>query len=405
MLVFTSLLALYLAWNLGANDVANSMGTSVGSKALTLKQALLLAAILEFSGAVLFGHGVAETLAKKVINPSLFTDIPQTLLLGMLTVLIACGIWMNVATVLGLPVSSSHAVVGAIAGFACVAISPAAVNWQAIGVISLTWVGTPVASGAISALFYRSIHHWILAAPDPIAQLQEWIPWLSAVLFSVFGIIVLPALQQTPLFTELPLPFHTLALTVGGFAAVGLTLASWQRLRSIGQIEPLLAQFQIASACFVAFAHGSNDVGNAIAPVAVIAYINATGSIPPASFQVPLWVLTLGAVGIVAGLAVWGKKVIATVGEGIIPLQPSGGFCAEIATATTVLLASRLGLPVSTSHALVGGVVGVGMAQNLSSIQLGTLRSILLAWVVTVPLAATLAAGFFWAGKEIKQFL
>lgn len=432
MLIFTSLLAFYLAWNLGANDVANSMGTSVGSKAVTLRQALVIAGILEFAGAVLFGRDVSATLATKIVNPALFIPDPQLLLMGMVSVLIACSVWLNIATLKGLPVSSSHAVVGAIAGFACVAIGSQAVAWRSIGIISLTWVVTPVISGAIAALFYSQIKHWILDQPDAIAQLREWIPWLSAALLSAFGMIVLPTVVER-FAVALPLPSHTISLAIGAIAAIGLTVSSWHYLEEMGAavgiaadageaalqlktqnlafrspfpspIEPLFARFQLLSACFVAFAHGSNDVGNAVAPLAAIVYIVQTGTVPLENFQVPLWILVLGGAGIVAGLAVWGKKVIATIGEGIIPLQPSGGFCAELATATTILLASRLGLPVSTSHALVGGVVGIGLVQGMKSIRLQTLSSIGLAWVVTVPVAAGFGALIFSLSRWLLPF-
>ncbi|HEY9907486.1 MAG TPA: inorganic phosphate transporter [Thermosynechococcaceae cyanobacterium] len=414
MLIFTSLLAFYLAWNLGANDVANSMGTSIGSKAVTLRQALVIAGILEFTGAVLFGQKVSETLATQVVNISQFAPEPQMLLLGMVAVLAACGVWLNLATFLGLPVSSSHAIVGAIAGFACVALSPQAVNWSAIGVISLTWIATPVVSGTIAALLYSLVQRFILQQPDPIAQLRQWIPWLSAALVGSFGVIVLPTLSQ-PIYAflidrlNLTLPPHDLSLALGTIAALSLTLLSWRRLEAgegqgaevLLRVELQFASFQLLSACFVAFAHGSNDVGNAVAPLATIAYIVRSGTVPLAGLTVPLWILVLGGVGIVAGLAVWGKKVIATIGEGIIALQPSGGFCAELATATTVLLASRAGLPVSTSHALVGGVVGIGLVQ-LRSLPLKTLGSIALAWVITIPVAAGLAALIF---RSIQEFV
>lgn len=414
MLIFASLLAFYLAWNLGANDVANSMGTSIGSKAVTIGQALMIAGILEFTGAVLFGHEVSQTLATQVVNLDQFAAAPQTLLLGMVAVLIACGVWLNLATALGLPVSSSHAIVGAIAGFACVALTPQAVNWPSIGVISLTWLATPLISGAIAALFYSLIQRFILHHPDPIAQLRQWIPWLSAALFTAFGIIVLPTLSH-PIQQflrdrfNLNLPAHDLPLMLGAIATLSLTGVSWRRLEAMGQggrgaggLESQLARFQVISACFVAFAHGSNDVGNAVAPLATIVHILQTGRVPLEGLAMPLWILGLGGAGIVAGLAVWGKQVIATIGEGIIALQPSGGFCAELATATTVLMASRLGLPVSTSHALVGGVVGIGLVQSARSLPLRTLGSIALAWVVTIPAAAGLAALAF---SLLQQFV
>jgi inorganic phosphate transporter, PiT family len=406
-LVAVALLAFYVAWNLGANDVANAMGTSVGSKAVTLKQAIIIAGVLEFTGAVLFGHEVTETLATKIANPALFAATPQILVTGMVTVLISSGVWLQIATSRGLPVSSSHAVVGAIAGFSWVALGVGAIDWASIGLISIGWVLTPLISGAIAALFYSQIKHWILDQPNQIVQLQEWIPWLSTALLGVFGVIVLPSLTEplTNFVIELgfTIPAHDIPLLTGAIAAVGLTIISWRQLGDKGDkgeifpnpVERLFARFQLLSACFVAFAHGSNDVGNAIAPLAAIVYINRTGSVPTDGITIPIWILILGGAGIVGGLAVWGKKVIATIGENIIALQPSSGFCAELATATTILIASRLGLPVSTSHALVGGVVGIGLVQNIKSIKFKTLQGIAAAWLITIPASAILSAAIF----------
>ncbi|MEA5600902.1 anion permease [Nostoc sp. UHCC 0252] len=431
-LLFVALLAFYVAWNLGANDVANAMGTSVGSKAVTLKQAIIIAGILEFTGAVLFGHEVTETLATKVANPALFAATPQIFVTGMVTVLISCGVWLQIATSRGLPVSSSHAVVGAIAGFSWVALGVGAIDWPSIGLITIGWILTPLISGAIAALFYSQIKHWILDQPNQLVQLQEWIPWLSTALLGIFGVIVLPSLTQplTNFVIELgfTIPAYDIPLLTGAIAAVGLTIISWRQLENLGEVkekslpqtqelssiqnpklglsevevskiqnpvERVFGRFQLLSACFVAFAHGSNDVGNAIAPLAAIVYINRTGSVPTDSITIPIWILILGAAGIVGGLAVWGKKVIATIGENIIALQPSSGFCAELATATTILIASRLGLPASTSHALVGGVVGIGLVQNIKSIKFQTLKGIAAAWLITIPVSALISAAIF----------
>ncbi|KAF3890913.1 inorganic phosphate transporter [Tolypothrix bouteillei VB521301] len=412
-MILVTILAFYLAWNLGANDVANSMGTSVGSKAVTLKQALIIAGILEFTGAVIFGREVSQTLATKIANPALFVNAPQTLVIGMLAVLISCGLWLQIATSRGLPVSSSHATVGAIAGFSWVALGANSIDWSTIGRITIGWIVTPIISGAIAALFYSQIKRWILEQPNPLIPLKEWIPWLSAILLGVFGIIVLPSVTQ-PIANFLiiqagfQIPAHDISLASGALAAVGLTFYSWRQLedttkgdsqnfRFQNPVEQLFARFQLLSACFVAFAHGSNDVGNAIAPLAAIVYINRTGTVPLNGIDIPLWILIIGGFGIVAGLAVWGKKVIATIGESIISLQPSSGFCAELATATTILLASRIGLPVSTSHALVGGVVGIGLVKDAKSVQFQTLQGIAAAWLVTVPLSAGICALLFGA--------
>jgi inorganic phosphate transporter, PiT family len=403
-LIFVCCLAVYVACNLGANDVANSMGTSVGSLAITIDRAILIAGVLEFTGAVLFGRPVSSTLAIRIANPDLFISHPQTLLLGMIAVLISCGLWLQIATAQNLPVASSHAVVGAIAGFSWVAAGSDAVNWSSLGTISLAWVFTPIVSGTVAAGFYLVIKHSILEQEQPLIQIQQWIPWLSLILVGVFGIIVLPNLVETLPSSFLPdLPRHDLTLGLGGMAAISIALLGWRKLgdetvttnTAVGVVERQFARFQILSACCVAFAHGSNDVGNAIAPLATILYIQRTGTVPQSSLEIPLWVIVLGGVGIVIGLAIWGKQVIATIGEGIIKLEPSSGFAAELATAATILIASSQGLPVSTSHALVGAVVGVGAVKNWRDVNLVTLKSIALAWVVTIPIATILSAGIF----------
>lgn len=410
-LFLTSLLAFYLAWNLGANDVANAMGTSVGSKAITLRQALVIAAVLEFAGAVLFGRAVTTTLATAVVDPDLFLLPPAVYAQGMVAVLLGSGLWLQIATWRGWPVASSHATVGAIAGFGAVVLGVQGVNWVAVGLISCSWLLTPVISGAIAGLLYSQVKRWILEAADPIQQLYEWIPWLSAMLWGIFGLIVLPTLLdpvQGWLEQHLAwkLPAHDLEMGLGAIAAIGLTVTSWNQvkrrtanleadLQPQQLVEQQLAKFQVISACFVAFAHGSNDVGNAVAPLAAIATLETSGMSLSPNFQVPLWVMVLGATGIVAGLAVWGQKVITTVGEGIILLQPSRGFSAELAAATTILVASRLGLPVSTTHALVGGVIGIGLVQGGAEVRWETVAQIALAWLLTIPLAMGLGAGLF----------
>ncbi len=401
-LALISLLAFYVAWNLGANDVANSMGTSVGSKAITLTQAIVIAGILEFTGAVIFGHEVSSTLATKIANPNLFIDTPQTFLVGMISVLLACGLWLQIATSKGLPVASSHAVVGAIAGFSWVAIGFDAINWSNIGFICLGWIVTPIISAVVAASLYSLLRYWSIERDDSLKQLREWIPWLSATLIGIFGIIVFPTIVQLPLFDYWSLPKQTISLGLGLLATALITFYSWQQLDEYQKekietsiLEKIMGKFQVLSACFVAFAHGSNDVGNAIAPLGVIVYIINTNSVPINDLNIQTWILVLGGLGIVAGLAVQGKKVIATVGENIISLVPSTGFCAEISTATTILLASRIGLPVSTSHALVGSVIGIGLIAKNQKVRWSTIKSVVLAWVVTIPVAAILSAVIF----------
>jgi inorganic phosphate transporter, PiT family len=378
VLIAASVLAFYLAWNLGANDVANSMGTSVGSKALTLRQALLLAGVLEFLGAVLFGSEVSEKLATGVVAIDRFP--PELVVRVMLSVLLSAGLWLNIATWFGLPVSSSHATVGAIAGVGVLALGTDAVDWRSIGGISLTWLVTPLVSGAIAAGLY-----WVLRLQWFQTQLEEWIPWVAAVLVGVVGWIVLPGIAAR---SGLPVRAGTV-----GLGLLGWGLATTVALSGRG-LQGVFGKFQIMSAGAVAFAHGSNDVGNAIAPFAVIVALEQNRGLDPLS--IPLWVLVLGGLGIVGGLAVWGGKVIGTVGEGLLAIEPMGGFCAELGTAIVVLGASSLGLPVSTSHALVGGVVGLAVVEGIDRLDFGVVRSILLTWLLTIPLAGGLGAIVFW---------
>lgn len=409
-LIIASLLSFYLAFNLGANDIANAMGTSVGSKAVTLKQAMIIAGVLEFAGAVLFGRGVTETLGTKIAHPELFITTPRTLLLGMMAVLISSGLWLQLATALSLPVSSSHAVVGAIAGFTWVATGVDNIDWQAIRTITLIWVLTPIVSASIAGIFYSIIQNYILSPTNSQQRLQEWIPWLSVIVLSVFGAIVLVPLAEpiTRFFDQqvgLQIPPHSIAIFTIVLGIIVLTIYSWKQVENTtGQIsaspihnliEGLFANFQLLSACFVAFAHGANDIGNAIAPLAVISYIDQTQKVPIHGITVPGWVIILGGVGIVSGLGIWGRKVITTIGQHIIPLQPSAGFCAELATATTVLLASRLGLPVSTSHGIIGSIIGVGLVQSPRLINFSTIRGITAAWLITVPISAFISALIF----------
>jgi inorganic phosphate transporter, PiT family len=377
VLAFAVLLAFYLAWNLGANDVANAMGTAVGSKAITLRQALIIAGVLEFLGAVLFGQAVTENLALGIVDPGYFSAQPETLVLAMLAVLLATGLWMNLATWFGLPVSSSHAAVGGMVGVGLVAIGPAAIDWHNLGGITLTWLLTPLLSGLLAGIGYVGLRLMTNA------RLPEWIPWLSALLVGLFSVIVLPTIVSD----------RRTSLGIAGLASIGLTLFLLSQWSEKPEPEALFGRLQVLTAGFVAFAHGSNDVGNAIAPLVTILNIQSTGQVPTENLVIPLWVLAIGGAGIVGGLLVWGEKVMTTIGT-LIPLQPSAGFAAELATVVMILGASRLGLPVSTSHALVGAVVGVGVAQGVK-IETDVLKSIGLTWVATVPLAAGLAALIF----------
>ncbi len=411
LLAVAILLALYLAFNLGANDVANAMGTSVGSKAVTLGQAIAIAGVLEFSGAMLLGQNVSARLITGIIVPERWQASPEQWLGAMVAVLLTAGLWLNIATVKGLPVSASHTVVGALTGVGLVAAGPGVIRWSTLGLISTAWVVTPLVSGVIAAGFYGLVQRGILFQSDSRQALGEWIPWLSVALFGLLGSAVFPALIERSPLSRLPLPQHDLWLLLGALGVLGLSSLALVTLREsagtvdamaepgilVAGIEKVFGRFQVTSASFVAFAHGANDVGNAVAPMGVIVLILQTGQLPTEHFALPLWILALGGFGIVAGLALLGHRVIQTIGEDLIELEPSSGFCAELATAATVLTASVLGLPVSTSHALVGAVVGVGWVKtrDIRQIRLETVGRIALTWGVTVPAAAAIAALFF----------
>lgn len=395
-IAIASLCAINVAWSMGANDVANAMGTAIGSRVLSLGQALVLAGVLEFVGAVFFSQRVVQRLATDITHAEHFADTPQVLVVGMIAVLLASGIWIQLATLWGMPVSSTHAIVGAIAGFTAVAAGIEQVAWSALGQLALAWVLTPLLSGVLAALVYGGIRVGILGQASPLRAWQEWCPWLSVLVIAAFSTALFPAFEE--LTWSLPLPNQTSGLAI---AAISVGLLTWQGWRSPpleapNPIEPCFGRFQIVSSSFVAFAHGANDAGNAIAPFAVILAIATTGLVPLGAFPIPLWLLVAGGVAIIAGLAIQGRKVITTVGEEITTLEPSSGFCAELATAIAVMLAVSLGFPVSTSHALVGSLFGISLINGTARESLGTLGAIVAAWALTVPIATILGGASYW---------
>lgn len=380
-----------MAWNIGANDVANAMGTSVGSGALTLRQAILVAAVFEFGGAVLVGAHVTDTIKGEIIPPEAFVADPETFMIGMAAALCGAATWLLVATMLGLPVSTTHSIVGAVVGFGLVSVGPADVSWGTLGPIVLSWVVSPLCGGVLAFLMFTFVRRAIILADDPYDATVRWSPYLIALVGFTLGLSILfKGLKNL----NLDLPFHLAApacLAFGG--ALGLAMRTWlvRRPRPVGysvaSVERLFGGLQVVTACYVAFAHGSNDVANAIGPLAAIVQSAQEGAVA-AKATVPLWVLVLGGVGIVIGLATYGYKVIDTVGHKITSMTPTRGFSAEFGAATTVLLASRLGLPISTTHTLIGAVIGVGLARGMAALNLRVIRNIVYSWVITIPAAA-----------------
>ncbi len=493
LLTMVLVFGFYMAWNIGANDVANAMGTSVGSRALTLRNAVILAGIFEFLGAWLVGSNVAKTVRKGIFDPTILEEIytkgthPEAwanfgdaypaliLACGMISALLAAGTWLMLASYFGFPVSTTHSIVGAVVGFGCVALGASRVDWQTVGLITVGWAVSPLMSGAISYMLFRFVLRSVFYKRDPVAAARHVAPYLVAmVLVVLIGVVAFKGLK--PFWAKHQIdPFEARVLVLIGASAaisamIGLfvtrrlvrdihsdeeeamevispavaralqkasthlrsvrdntdgtlseetkeLLKNVERLHAevrkktefgtdspnLQKVERIFVFLQILTACFVAFSHGSNDVANAIGPLSA-AYQAVRELKIPIESSVPQWALVLGGIGIITGLATWGWRVIRTVGERITELTPSRGFCAEFGAAITILLASTLpiGLPVSTTHTLVGAVLGVGLARGLGALNLTVMRDILASWIITIPAGAALSIMFYYL---LKVFL
>ena len=396
---------LFMAWGIGANDVANAMATSVGSKALTIKQAIIVAAIFEFVGAVLAGGEVTATIRKGIVDTDLLMamdDGAKLLIYGMLAALLAAGTWLLVASRNGWPVSTTHSIVGAIVGFAAVGIGVDAVQWGQVGTIVMSWVISPLTAGIIAYLIYMSVQRLILHQEDPLEKAKRYVPvYIFLAAFTITLVTILKGLKHVGLELSLRDSYLlataiAVAIALGGAAFISRIKPDpkLDKSQHFYTVERVFAVLMVITACGMAFAHGSNDVANAIGPLAAVISVATTGSIAAKS-SLPLWVLVIGGGGIVIGLATFGRHVIATVGKKITQLTPSRGFAAELAAATTIVIASGTGMPVSTTHTLVGAVLGVGMARGIDAIDLRVVARIFVSWVVTIPAGAFLAIVFF----------
>lgn len=394
----------YMAWNIGANDVANAMGTSVGSGALTLRQAILIASVLEFAGAFFLGSHVSETMQSGIINPEYFVDSPRQLLLGMLSALIGTGIWLQVASYFGWPVSTTHSIVGAIVGFGALIGGLESVYWDKVFYIGSSWVISPLLGGLLSYNLFQLIRTKIFYAKHPLEAAKNLFPYMVFAVFILLTLLLLfNSLNNVEFqFGFLEVAFLSLLIGVGAaiFSKIGINY--WLKGVKVTDdpkadfaiIEKMFGWLQILSACFMAFAHGANDVANAIGPLSAAMHILQTGNVALNS-AVPPWALGLGGVGIVIGLATWGWRVIETIGKKITELTPTRGFAAEISAAATILAASRLGMPISTTHTLVGAVIGVGLARGIEALNFGMTRDILASWIITIPAGALTAIAVY----------
>ncbi len=401
-------LGLFMAWGIGANDVANAMATSIGSKALTIKQAVLIAAIFEFSGAFLAGGQVTSTIRKGIIDSTAVAQSPDLLIYGMLASLTAAGLWLVIASRAGWPVSTTHTIVGAIVGFAMVGIGMDAVMWAKVGTIVLSWVVSPVVSGILAFILFRSVQKFILNTDNPIANAKKYVPvYIFATGFMIALVTLFKGLKHVGLEFSTAQSYG-IAFVVGLVVmACGIFYISRIKIDPLddkdfhyANVEKIFSVLMVVTACSIAFAHGSNDVANAVGPMAAVISIANEGVVTQNS-AMPVWVLLVGGVGIVLGLAMYGKKVIATVGQKITELTPSRGFACGLAASTTVVIASSTGLPISTTHTLVGAVLGVGLARGIGALNLGVVGTIFMSWIITLPAGALLSLFFFYFFKGI----
>jgi PiT family inorganic phosphate transporter len=398
---------LYMTWGIGANDVANAMGTSVGSGAITVKQAIIIAAIFEFAGAFIAGGNVTKTIRKGIIDPASIVNTPEILVFGMLAALLAAAVWLMIASTKGWPVSTTHSIIGAVIGFAVVGIGPDAVQWGKVGQIAASWVVSPVLGGTIAFLLMMSIRRLILNTENPFQSAKRWGPgYIFLVGFIISLVTLFKGLKHLNIELSVGMSFVVAVVFGVTLAVIGWYLISKvhvdpdaDRDFHFASVEKVFTPMMIFTACAMAFAHGSNDVANGIGPLAAVVSIIQSGGEVTQKAELPLWILVLGGVGIVTGLATMGYRVMQTIGSGITQLTPSRGYCATLAAAATVVLASRTGLPVSTTHIAVGAVIGVGLARGVGAIDLRVIGNIVVSWVVTLPVGAALSALFFFTLK------
>lgn len=413
LIILACLFGLFMAWGIGANDVANAMGTSVGSKALTIRQAILVAIIFESLGAILAGGQVTDTIRSDIIDPYLFAHSPVIFVYGMLSALLAAGTWLFIASYKGWPVSTTHSIIGAIIGFAVLDVGSHAVQWQIVITIVLSWIFSPILAGIIAYITFNSIMRFILTTDDPILNAKRYLP---IYLFIVAFIIAMVTLTKGLQHLNLGLAHHESLVIASLFSlfimVIGVILLNRMQFEDWGntheiykRVEKLFGILMVFSACAMAFSHGSNDIANAIGPVAAVISVVKSGGDVYASSPIPIWILFFGAFGMLVGLATYGHKVIATIGTEITDLTPSRGFAASFATASTVVIASGTGLPISTTQTLVGAVLGVGFARGIYAINLRVIRNIFTSWVITLPAGAILAIIYFTILRLIFMYI
>lgn len=405
ILIFASFLGLIMTWGVGANDLSNVLSTAMGSKAVKVRTAILIAIIFEVAGALWGGSAVSHTLRYQIINLDVIAqhNDPVILIHGMLAVMMASMSWIIGASYLGFPVSITNSIVGSIVGFGAIAVGVDAVHWHEVGYIAASWVIAPTVASILAFNLFRSIQYLILGQANPLESARRYMP----IYFFLVGIVlsyitIFKALQHFH-YDLSPEIDSMIAISVGIFTIiVGRSLSSnfstqfdGKRGRAFKRIERMFAVLMGFTTCAMVFAHGANDISVAMGPLTVIISMLNQGNLAALSQASPLWVTLMGCLGVIVGLATYGWKVIETVGSGITALTPSRAFAATLAAASTVVVSTSIGLPVSTTQTLVGAVLGVGLARGIGALNLVVVRNIFMSWVITIPMASGLTVVFF----------
>ena len=390
LLFYAAVIAgLLVAFSLGANDVANAMAPAVGAKAITIGQAVLIAAVLNCVGAIFMGSNVTSTICKGIVSPEAITSA-NILAVGMLAALLSTAAWVLVATFTELPVSSTHSLIGGLLGFGLIAGGIDVVQWGNVAKIALSWIVSPLFGGLLAFMIFVHIRRYVLVRKDVLGAAIFWAPiWGSLTI----ALVVLSFLYKTPYGASLNIPgpigiLGTLAITAVStlFFRRRIKKNLDYSIRPNKSVEDIFRRLQIGTACYLAISHGANDVSNAIGPVAAI-YAISKGNLTE-SGGIPFWIMAMGGAGIALGTFCLGHKVMHTMGKRITKLTNTRGFAVAFGAATTVLLASNLGMPISTTHAAVGAIVGVGVARGFSAVDFRVLYKIGIYWVLTLPIAA-----------------
>jgi PiT family inorganic phosphate transporter len=393
---------IYMACNIGANDVANAMGTSVGSGSLTFKQAIYVAAIAEFAGAFFVGGHVSDTIRKGMLDPTIFSETPIILVYGMIAALLSAALWLNIASYLAWPVSTTHSIVGAVVGFGIMAGGMDAINWIKVWSVVMSWVVSPLMGGLVAFLLFRFLTNQVFRRRNPLLYAKRILPYIVFLVCVILAnAMFYKGLKNLHLNFSFPeaILYSFIVGVIGFFIAKPISkkipdVPRKEIHKQLEATENIFKYLQITTAFYIAFAHGSNDVANAVGPLAAVFSILKSGTVEM-KVAMPTWILGLGGGFIVFGLLIWGRRVMETIGKKITEITPSRGFCATFAAATVVLICSKMGLPVSTTHTLVGSVIGVGLARGLPTLNLGIVKEIVMSWLATVPFTALLAAILF----------